>query len=248
MVYLFLRTHVEIFAVIIAAGAVLGLVQVARHAPPDVVVSWLDAALVTLLGALVGARLSFVFMHLDYFRNHPLEAPQVWLGGLDWPGAVAGGLIAVLVVSAFMDLPFRQVADRLAHLAPPLAIAAWLGCWIAGCGYGYPSAVFGLPAMAEDSSFSVRFPVQIMAAFFLLCYYACLEIGVRRSLLAGRRAGLIGLGLAANLLLFSFLRADPTPSWSGLRPDTWASALMGILFLVMCLFPTGSTREEVAAA
>jgi prolipoprotein diacylglyceryltransferase len=80
---------VEPFTVLTGAGSVLGLVQVARYAPRDEIVEWLDAALFTLFGALVGARLYFVVLHLEYFRGHIWEAPQFWLGGMDWPGAMS---------------------------------------------------------------------------------------------------------------------------------------------------------------
>lgn len=226
------------YSMIIAAGAVLGLVQVARHTPRKEIVAWLDMALVTLVGVLVGARLNFVGMHLDYYRSRPLEVAQVWLGGLDWPGAAAGGLLAVLGIAFVMRLPLRQVADRLANLAPPLGMAGWLGCWLVGCAYGFETTVLGLRTMIEDGSFSVRFPVQLLAALSLLCYYAWLEIGVSRPLRAGRRAALIGLGLAVNLLVFSFLRADPAQLWGGLRADSWAAAFLGILMLVLCLLPS----------
>jgi phosphatidylglycerol---prolipoprotein diacylglyceryl transferase len=239
---------VEIFPILIGAGAVLGLVQVARHSPREGVLAWLDAGLLTLLGALVGARLYFVFMHLGYYRSQLLEIPQIWLGGLDWPGAIAGGLLAVVGISVARNLLLGQAADRLANLAPPLAIAAWLGCWMAGCAYGFETTAFGLRTLIEDGSFSVRFPVQILAALSLLCYYAWLEIGVSYSLPAGRRAGLIGLGLAINLLAFSFLRADPAPLWYGLRPDSWAAAVLGIIMLAVCLVSPGLFSKRVMAS
>jgi prolipoprotein diacylglyceryltransferase len=225
------------FTLIIAGGAVLGLVQVARHAAPEEILAWMDAAAITMLAALVGARLYFVFLYFDYYRVQPLEIPQVWLGGLDWPGAVAGGMLAVFGIAFLRALPLGRTADYLAQAAPPLAIAAWLGCWWAGCGYGFPSAFLGMPITAEDGSSTLRFPVQLLAALSLLCYYAWLEMGVSRPLLPGARAGWIGLGLAVNLLLFSFLRADPIPLWSGLRPDTWAALMMTVLMLVVCLVP-----------
>jgi prolipoprotein diacylglyceryltransferase len=231
------------FTLIIAGGAVLGLVQVARHAGREEMLAWMDAAALTMLAALIGARLYFVLLYFDYYRTHPLEIHQVWLGGLDWPGAVAGGVLAIFGIAFVRALPLGHTADRLAQAAPPLAMAAWLGCWWAGCGYGFPSAFLGVPVVAEDGSSAVRFPVQLLAALSLLCYYAWLEIGSARPLPPGARAGWIGLGLAVNLLLFSFLRADPAPLWSGQRPDTWAALVMLIIMLAAVLLPQVGRKE-----
>jgi hypothetical protein len=220
---------VDAFTLWIGAGVVLSLLQVARFAPREAVLAWLDAALLVLFGALAGARLYFVFIHVDYFRNHPLEIPQIWLGGLDWPGAVLGGIFFFLGIVAVRDLALSQAADRLTHLVPPLAIAAWLGSWASGSEYVLPVTWLGI--------LSDRVPVPLLAALSLLCYYAWLEIRVTHTLVSGRRAGLIGLGLAVNLLGFSFLRSDPYPLWLGFRPDTWAAAAATIILLVFCLLP-----------
>jgi hypothetical protein len=130
----------------------------------------------------------------------------------------------MLGISAAKNYDIGQAADRLAHLIPPLAIAAWLGCWSVGCGYGTSTTLLSLQT-PEVASFAPGFPVQILAASILLCYYAFLELAVTRPLPTGRRAGLIGLGLAVNLLAFSFLRVDPSPAWFGQRPDMWAAHL-----------------------
>lgn len=236
----------EPFTILTGAGSVLGLVQVARYAPRDEILEWLDAALFTLFGALVGARLYFVLLHLEYFRDHILEAPQFWLGGMDWPGAIAGGYLGMLGISAAMNYDIGQAADRLAHLIPPLAIASWLGCWSVGCGYGASTSLWSLQ-MSEVGSFAPGFPVQILAASILLCYYALLELAVIRPLRSGRRAGLIGLGLAVIMFAFSFVRVDSSPWWLEQRPDTWAALIFTILMLAACLLPPGFWMKKPQA-
>lgn len=226
-------THV--FSLLIGAGAALGLWQVARAAPPKETLRWVDAGLYALLGALAGARLGFVFLHFAYFRSHPLEALLPWLGGLSWPGAVLGGLLATALVAAARRLPFALVADHLAPLLAPLAITAWLGCWRAGCAYGPllpESSRFAVLALAEDGALTPRLPLQLLAAFSLLATFAAVELKLEPFERRGQRAGLYCLLLSANLLGFSFLRADPAPRWAGLRPDAWAALLFTALALI----------------
>jgi hypothetical protein len=56
---------------------------------------------------------------------------------------------------------------------------------------------YALPA-SWSGVISGQFPVPLIGALSLLCYYAWLEIRLSRPLPAGRRAGLIGLGLAVT--------------------------------------------------
>jgi hypothetical protein len=235
-IFVYEEKTVDVFSIMTGAGAIVGLVQVARHAPQDAILEWLDLALLVLFGALVGARLYYVFIHFGYYRAHLLEIPQVWLGGLDWPGAVLGGVTVLLAIAFVKYLSIAEAADRLAHLIPPLSVSMWVGCWASGNDYG-------LPASLPEPLYTLL-PVPLLASLSLLCYYAWLEIRVVRPLPAGRRAGLIGFGLAVNLLGFSFFRIDPYPMWMGFRPDTWAALVFTMMMLSVCLLPSTSLRVD----
>jgi len=101
--------------------------QVMRRAQPQHTRRLLDFGLLTLLGAMLGARAFYVALHGVYFSTRPLEALQFWQGGLAWPGAAAGALLA---------LPF---IDRSRGRAPssrklPLAIVGLLVASAVGLG------------------------------------------------------------------------------------------------------------------
>jgi len=52
---------------------------------------------------------------------------------------------------------------------------------------------------------------------------------------------LILLGLAVNLLVFSFFQADQVPLWNGLRWDVWAAlgfTLLSIALYIMAFWPS----------
>ncbi len=214
------------FSILTGIGAALGLLQVARSAPPKETLRWVDAGLYTLLAALIGARAWYVLVHLSYFRLHPLEAPQVWLGGLGWPGAVLGGLL-VVALAAYLDrLPLSVAAARLSGLAVPLTAAAWLGAWRSGSAYGpllAEGSRLALLSPGEDGLFAPRLPIQLLASISLLVVLIWLELRPQAPERLERHAALTGLILAAHTLVFSLLRADPTPLWRGLRPDVWAA-------------------------
>ncbi len=231
------------FSLLAGIGATLGLLQVARLAPLKETLRWMDAGLYTLLAALIGARAGYVFMQLSYFRLHPLDALQVWLGGLSWPGALLGGLLAVALIAflnAFLNaLPLALTFDRLAPLAIPLAAAIWLGCWFGGSAYGPllpEGSRLALLTPVEGGLLQARLPIQLLAALSLLAALIWFELRPPALWGVGQRAALHGLVLAANLLVFSLLRADQAPLWRGLRSDVWAAlAFVGLALVAAAI-------------
>ena len=222
------------FAFLVGLGASLGLWRVIQRVPRWQASRWMNSALITLLGCLVGARITYVAFHTSYYAAHRLEAVEIWKGGLAWPGAVVGGLLGLVVVAWIWRLPIAMLADRLVPLASPLAIAVWLGCWQSGVAYGVrlpPGAWWGIPTRDESGAVYTRFPLQPLAALTLVVFFWWLEVKNFPRDHPGRFASLAGLGLAVNLLVFSLLRADPTQLWIGLRPDVW----MALGFVLFCL-------------
>ena len=201
------------YAVLVGLGAALGLWQVIQTALPALAARRARQGLVLLLGGLLGARLGYVLLHFAYYRQHLLEAPQLWLGGLYWPGALAGALLALPVIARASGERLVVLADGLTPLLPPFTILVWLACWTAGCAYGIHTqgAWWGLPAADETGVVARRLPLQVLAA--------------------------LTLALMTHTFLFSLLRTDPTLRWLGLRADSWAAlafalpALAGWLIL-----------------
>ena len=207
----------------------MGLWSTAVKAGPRQAARVLDAALLTLLGGLVGARIVFVLLEMGYFHDHLAEVFMLWQGGLSWMGAVAGGLLALIVLALVQHRSLARLADQVAPLVLPLTLTAWLGCWMAGIAYG-ASVPWGLPMVDESGSIARRVPVQLLAALSLLIYGAWLERRRTRLERSGVRATLAGMGLSLNLLIFSLLRADPAPHWLGQRLDFWVA----LALLVVC--------------
>ena len=78
----------------------------------------------TIAGGIAGARLFYVFDHLDRFRDNPLEIFALSEGGLAVYGAVIGGFATVAILCAVYRYPFRKIIDAV---APGLAIAQAIG-------------------------------------------------------------------------------------------------------------------------
>lgn len=186
-----------------------------------------DIYLILLLGCLLGGRAVYVAVHWPYFQSRWLEIPQVWLGGLSGVGAVWGGLLCWWCLSLFWRSSLTGLTDRLIYLGGVLTAAAWVACWQAGWGYGpaVNGAWWGIQISDEWGNYQLRFPTQLLGVCITLLTLRMLEVLQKRKrrLVPGLLAGLGLLGLSMQLLVLSFLRADPSLYWLNLRLDTWGA-------------------------
>lgn len=220
------------FSLLIAIGSGAGLFWIVRRAPSEQASSRLSAGLMILTSALLFGRAVHVAASWAYYRLRPAEIFQVWLGGLSGIGALAGAIFGLLTAAIALRTSIGRLADVFLPLLTSITVAAWLACWLTGSAYGHHvEAWWGIPARDEWGTVSQRFPVQLLGALGTVALFWVTE-RLRPSLPhAGQAAGLNWLGLSLLILGLSFLRADPAPSWSGLRPETWG----GIGLLTMAL-------------
>jgi phosphatidylglycerol:prolipoprotein diacylglycerol transferase len=100
--------------------------------------SFLKAAELGLLGALVGARLYYVLFNLDYYTQFPRKIIAVWEGGLAIHGGIIGGLLVGGGYAWLRRLPVRQYLDVA---APSLVLGQAIGRW----GNFFNEEAFGTP-------------------------------------------------------------------------------------------------------
>jgi prolipoprotein diacylglyceryltransferase len=226
------------FSLLIAFGVLSGLLLVGWRAPKKETIRYLDAGLITLIGALIGSRAFAVGVNFSYYRLHPAEIYQVWFGGLSSIGALVGGSLVVVFISIWWKIPVGLLSDTLFPLAGALSFAAWLGCGLDRCSYGLPSnAWWALPSRDAWGVLTDRVPVQLIGAFLSLGVVWSLERLRITSTVVGMNASLGLFGITTILFGLSYLRADPAYIWKGLRLDAWgALALMifwGIIVVVL---------------
>ncbi len=255
MVVFYLPGDVPVYAfsLLLFLGAGVGLARVAWHAPDQQALPQLETGLWALLGALLGSRMAYVAVNWSYFRHNAWEIPQVYLGGLAWPGALAGGMFALALVAGARRASPGLLADSLLPLLATVSVSAWLGCWLDGCAYG-PAILdwWSVPGIDEWGNLQGRLPVQLAGALLTVGLFWWLERPPREvgeSFLTKNRLrrqhhlkpgvqsslGLLGLGLL--LLGAGLLRADPMPVWRGLRLDVWAALFfIGAASILLLLF------------
>jgi prolipoprotein diacylglyceryltransferase len=197
----------------------------------------MNAGLLALLGALVGGRCAYVMIHPAYYTAHWIDALKIWLGGLSWPGGLAGFWLGLVVAALVNRSSLGEMADGLLPLLPPLLAGIWLGDWLSGVAYGAvaPGVWWGLPAPDEWGQWSARVPLQVAGAAISVGVCVVVEALRARLKRAGQAACLTYLGIILTTLGLVSLRADPVPQWNGWRWDILVAVILSGIMMLLTL-------------
>jgi phosphatidylglycerol---prolipoprotein diacylglyceryl transferase len=187
---------------------------------------WLDTSIGAVIGGVVGARAFHVWLNWEYFSAHTDQITMLNMGGLDWHGALFGGMIGLVIAARLRRVPLTPLIDSLALALPIGAAATWMACGAANCGYGlevqtladYPQwlvtespDVYGITAPRLNLP-----PVGIILAIIVLAVIIVLVI---LRWLIGLRLWLALTLYALGMAVISFFRAEYVPIWFGRRAD-----------------------------
>jgi phosphatidylglycerol---prolipoprotein diacylglyceryl transferase len=194
-----------------------------------------EMAIWIVVGGVVGARVYHVISDYQLFTHDWLRAFEIWRGGLSIWGVLAGGAIAVVVMTRIKHVEALPLTDCI---APGLLAAQAIGRW----GNYFNQELFGGPTKLPwglEISPSKRPPgylnVQTFHPTFLYESLYCLFLlGVvlwveRRFRL--RKGQMLALYLATytfGRFFFENLRVDPANEILGMRVNSWVSAIVCI--------------------
>lgn len=116
------------YSVLIVTGILLAYLIGAREEkrlglPRD---TMLDVTLVSVPCGIVGARIYYVLLSLEQFRQNPISVFYIWEGGIAIYGAVIGGLLGLLIYARRKKLSPWTLMDMV---APGLLLAQAIGRW-----------------------------------------------------------------------------------------------------------------------
>jgi len=172
-----------------------------------------DMAFWLVIAAIAGARLFHVLVYWPYYAANPSEIYRLWNGGL----VFYGGLIAAIATCLFFlrrrRIPFLPVADAAAFGIPLGLAFGRIGCTLAGCCYGKPTAlswgiVFSDPACLAPLHVPLH-PTQLYESLAGLAIFGILVATRDRFVTPGMRSWtmLILYGVARSGL--EIFRDDP---------------------------------------
>ncbi len=127
--------YIYYYGIIIMAGVVAALwlaIKEAKYRGLDSEIVW-DVVPWLLIAGIIGARLWHVFtpsksmgVGVEYYLSNPIEILKIRKGGLGIPGALLGGIIALIVYCHVKKLNFFTWADVI---IPGVALAQAIGRW-----------------------------------------------------------------------------------------------------------------------
>ena len=181
-------THLFIptYGVLFATGALLAWAWFVRRAkalglPQEPI---FNLAFYTLIGGLIGAKVTLVIIDLPYYLAHPAQIlATIRSAGVLMGGVLAGALTFILCARR-AGLPLFALGDAI---AAPLALAQGigrLGCFAAGCCWGVASDAwcavrFTDPAAHEQTGVPQGvslLPVQLIECLFDLLLAVLLTV------------------------------------------------------------------------
>jgi len=227
-------TYSVLMAVAVLAGLALAVLEAKRIRGGGEVAVVFDAALCALVGGVVGARLEYIALNLEFFQEQPAALWRVDQGGLAYHGGLLCGALALAAYARWRRLSFWQLADAL---TPGLALGVSLG-WVACLfgGYAYGQMGFGALYFTWHDLYGVvasRFAVQPLGAGLTLV--ALISLWLVRPAFSRPGSLFLLFLLLTGVIHFAlgFGRGDETLWWRGWRADQWLA--LGQTAAALCL-------------
>lgn len=169
--FLKIRWYGALIALAILLGTFLALKEVRKKNIDED--QFMNALLVSIPSAFIGARLYYVAFNWDYYRLYPAEIPAVWHGGLAIHGGIIGAFLSAWIILKYYRIDFLQVADLA---APSLILGQAIGRWgnyFNQEAYGYEADPSQIPwAMWIDGAY--RHPTFLYESIWNLVIFALL--------------------------------------------------------------------------
>ncbi|CAO3417314.1 prolipoprotein diacylglyceryl transferase [Azospirillum doebereinerae] len=188
-----------------------------------------------VIGTILGGRLGYVlFYNFPYYAANPLDALQVWHGGMSFHGGMTGVLLAIALFCWRRKVSAFVFGDIVAACAPIGLFFGRIANFINGELYGRPAPDFAWAMVFPRDPLQVpRHPSQLYEAgleglaLFILLAVAMHSPAIRHR--PGTVGGLFFIGYGLSRIAVEFFR-EPDPQLGFL----FAGATMGqILSLPM---------------
>lgn len=190
----------------VALGFIIAIWFTKRNARfygvPDQMVS--DLFLTVLISAIAGARLLYVLINIDAYRDNFLDIFKIWNGGLVFFGGFIGGVLGAIIFLRIKKMEIWKTADVL---SPGLALGhsvGRFGCLFAGCCYGKSSSLpIALTFTNPDSLAPLNIPLHPTQLYMIASNFVLFLI----LLAIQRRKRFNGMVFLSYIMLYSLFRS-----------------------------------------
>jgi phosphatidylglycerol:prolipoprotein diacylglycerol transferase len=206
----------------------------------------LDLFFYTVLSAIIGARVLFVLINFDVYRQNPMQIFKIWEGGLVFYGGLVLAAIVALWYMRWHRLPFLKWADLMSPLIALGLSFGRVGCFLAGCCYGKETSlpwavVFKNPDSLARLNVPVH-PTQLYDAANGLAIFFFLTWMEKRKTFDGQIFWLFLFLYSMTRFFIEIFRGDPRGFLFGDLLST--SQAIGILLAIASLFMLFYTEKK----
>jgi len=182
-----------------------------------------------LSGGILGGRLMYILLNLDFFLKDPLEIFKLWHGGLVWYGGFIAGLLSAVFYLKRNNAPILKTLDLA---APFIALAhsiGRIGCFLNGCCYGRPVSW----GVYFPQHYERLIPAQLISSIDLLAIFIILRFLEERPHRPGSIVVYYLLFSSLERFLAEFLRDDSARNFFGLTIFQLISIVIFISALIL---------------
>jgi len=232
----------------IAVGFILALVFAVRRARREGIPfeNVVDLFFYTVLSAFLGARILFVLINFDDYRQNPLHIFRLWEGGLVFYGGLIPAALVAFLYMRRRRLPAWKLADLISPLITLGLFFGRIGCFLAGCCYGKETSLpWGVVFKNPESLALLNVPLhptQLYDAANGLAIFLFLNWMQKRKTFDGQIFWLFLFLYSITRFLIEIFRGDPRGFLFGGLLST--SQAVGVLLAIFSLFMLFYMREK----
>jgi prolipoprotein diacylglyceryl transferase len=192
-----------------------------------------EIGVIVVVAGVLGARVYHLFTGYDWHHGGIVGTIKIWQGGLSIWGAVAGGALAVVIVSRRRRLPTLALLDAI---APGVVVAQAIGRW----GNYFNQELFGRPTRlpwgleidlahrpAQYAAFKTFHPIFLYESLWCLAIAGLLLWSERRfRFRPGQTIALYVALYTFGRFFFELMRSDPATDVFGVRFNALLSAVL----------------------
>lgn len=182
-----------------------------------------DMTVWTIVGGLLGARITYVILHWNEFSKNLTEIIMIQRGGLAFFGSYIGGAIALTLYLKRHKLPFLNFADFFSPFVALGHAFGRIGCFMNGCCYGGPTACPWGVTFPKGSLPSAHYglnhhihPTQLYECGLLIGLFVLLQKIDKNKKFEGQTFSLYLIAYSLIRFSMEFLRGDRKyviPGW-----------------------------------
>ncbi|MFH2034857.1 MAG: prolipoprotein diacylglyceryl transferase [Candidatus Zixiibacteriota bacterium] len=193
------------YGVMLAFSFLLGILYV-RHMSKNKSIDFdrlLTVAYILIIGAIIGARLSYVLFHLEEFSGNylnafnPFGSDQIGIAGLNLYGGIIGAIICSFI---YIRAKKMSVLETFDIFAPTIGVGlafTRIGCFLNGCCFGTPTNLPWGVTFPEGSipyyvfGSTALHPSQIYSSIYGIILFIILHQTLKHKRFRGEVVGLL---------------------------------------------------------